>query len=45
MMPGGIAVRAIRIEEGARSEKEVKQMRARDIILSKFNEDRAEEVF
>jgi thiol-disulfide isomerase/thioredoxin len=43
MMPGKIAIRSIRLENKALSHDEVKANRARDKLLSKFDEDRKKE--
>jgi hypothetical protein len=43
MMPGKIAIRTIRIENKALSNEDVKANRARDKLLSKFDEDRKKE--
>jgi len=44
MMPGGIAVRSIRIDKGPTNDAEVKTQRARDKVVSMFNEERKAEV-
>eukprot|EP01033_Poteriospumella_lacustris_P010457 gene10460-7435_t len=43
MMPGKIAIRTIRIENKALTHEEVKANRARDKLISKFDEDRKKE--
>ena len=44
MMPGKISIRTIRIESKFSSDADVKANRARDKVLSKYNEDRKAEV-
>jgi len=44
MMPGNIAVRTIRVERKFADDRYVKENRARDKLLSLFNEDRKKEI-
>lgn len=44
MMPGGCLLRTVRVEAGFCSEAEVKEARARDKVISVFEQDRAAEV-
>jgi hypothetical protein len=44
MMPGNVAVRTVRVECAFMTDKEVKAARAKDKVLSMFNEERAAEL-
>jgi len=44
MMPGGIAIRSVRVESSCATDVEVKENRARDKVISMFNEEREAEV-
>ena len=44
MMPGGIAIRTVRVDANFSSDDDVKQNRARDKVISMFNEERQREI-
>ena len=44
MMPGGLAIRTLRVDACFCSDQDVKQNRARDKIISVFNEERQREI-
>ena len=43
-MPGGVVIRTLRLEVGATNDQQVKEQRARDKVLSMFEEEREAEV-